>query len=164
MDSFVVPIESTYFILARQGYAAQSRRQSGSRNSISPSGRSFENPGDESNTSDMPRSLRQRRTFPENSRPLPIDMPSTGRNVQNNMDSTMSSSYASSTAASESPSTPCSPNSRHFLHERYLPQLMSLAIEEEDGDDGVVIHNGLKRMSLSEQGILLQGRPRIVNM
>ncbi|KAJ1724159.1 hypothetical protein LPJ53_001556 [Coemansia erecta] len=164
MDSFVVPIESTYLILARQGYAAQSRRQGGSRHSISPTAESFDIPGVDSNASDMSQSLGRRRTSPDNSRPLPIDMPSAGGNGESNRDSTMSSSYASSTVVSASPSTPCSPASRHFLHERYLPQLMSLAIEEEDDDDGVVIHNGLKRMSLSEQGILLQGRPRMVNI
>ncbi|KAJ2162908.1 hypothetical protein GGF46_000291 [Coemansia sp. RSA 552] len=53
---------------------------------------------------------------------------------------------------------------RSYLHERFSALLQGEAIEEEYGEDGVVIHNGLKRLSMSEVGLLKRGRPRVVNM
>ncbi|KAJ2785778.1 hypothetical protein H4R18_000324 [Coemansia javaensis] len=58
----------------------------------------------------------------------------------------------------------CPPSARNPLHEQLSSLLKSGAIEEEDGDGGVVIHNGLKRLSLPESGIVMHGRPRIVNV
>ncbi|KAJ2223626.1 hypothetical protein H4R99_001879 [Coemansia sp. RSA 1722] len=163
MDSFVVPVGSTYSILARQGYAAQSRRQGGMRHSISPKSETFD-----IEDRFVPRPSRQRGA-PEGLA-MPIDMPASsnrmtlsGDTVTNSPASYASSSLASVFPSSASSSTPCSPLSRHFLHERFSSEICSHAIKEDD-DDGTIIHNGVKRMSLSEQKFMLQGRPRIVNI
>ncbi|KAJ1829452.1 hypothetical protein LPJ56_000312 [Coemansia sp. RSA 2599] len=167
MDSFVVPVGSTYSILARQGYAAQSRRQGGMRHSISPRAESFDVHDDF-----IPRPSRQRGV--PDAHPLPIDMPASGCRLTLSGDTATNSlaSYTSSSLMSMSPgspsaslssSTPCSPFSRHFLHERFSSEICPHAIKEDD-DEGMIIHNGVKRMSLSEQKIMLQGRPRIVNI
>ncbi|KAJ2850462.1 hypothetical protein J3B02_003667 [Coemansia erecta] len=171
MDSFVVPIGSTYTILARQGYAAQSRRQGGVRHSISPKKESFD-----MTDGFVPRPSRQRGNS-EGNFPLPIDMPASNNCITLDGDTATNSptSYTSSSLTSimfpgsasslslSSSSTPCSPTSKHFLHERFSSQICPHAIKEDD-DDGMIIHNGVKRMSLSEQKIMLQGRPRIVNI
>ncbi|KAJ2724882.1 hypothetical protein GGI07_001631 [Coemansia sp. Benny D115] len=143
MDSFVVPVETTYMMLARQGYAAQSRRQGGIRHSVSPTSESF----------NMPSS---------SSAAHPIDMPSQNprSTIELGRPSTSMSSYTSSSVGSASPTSSYSPLSRNFLNERYSSPMWPLPMPiDEDDEDGVVIHSGIKRMSLNEQS-----RPRLVKL
>ncbi|KAJ1901275.1 hypothetical protein LPJ66_000892, partial [Kickxella alabastrina] len=106
--------------------------------------------------------IRQHPAPEGHTQPQPIDIPSfkiCSTTIGNHCINTRSS-YAPSSVGSASPTTSCSPYLRRYLHESYSAQVRALAIEEYD-DDGVVIYNGIKRMSVSEHGIISQSRPRL---
>ncbi|KAI9501888.1 hypothetical protein GGI25_000230 [Coemansia spiralis] len=162
MDSVSIPSENTYMLLARQGYAAQSRRRSVNRSVRSPDDMPFGRANRDSQQTllsmeddsfgsiDMlPSSAKSTTTFGSSScSPLFIPSPSDSQSAK---------------SISSSPSfSPHSPHS--LLHDRLSAQIKYEAIEEADGDDGVVIHNGIRRLSLSAAGGLVHGRPRLVNM
>ncbi|KAJ2826144.1 hypothetical protein GGI24_002978 [Coemansia furcata] len=170
MEHFNFPVDDTYSLLARQGYAAQSRRRATSRRMAHP----FD--ADLAKDSEMRVSLGRLSYSMDNigcgshmklaaeGCVAPIDMLLCGENPLNQDGAYVSpASYTSSSDAS-TPASPSSPMLRSMLHERYSTQLQSMAIKEEDGEGGIVIHNGLKRLSMSEAKLVFLGRPRIVNM
>ncbi|KAJ2309589.1 hypothetical protein IWW54_003653 [Coemansia sp. RSA 2705] len=153
MDSLLLSSEDTYLLLARQGYAAQGRRRSAMRHSTMLSRQSVSTTTSESTSpvdSAFPadNDYMQQATEAEK-QAVPISLPALKTD-------------SSTAAADMQPSM--SPSSRSLLHERFMDQLQDTIIEEEDGGDGVVIYNGLKRLSLSEAGLVVQGRPRIVHI
>ncbi|KAJ2012664.1 hypothetical protein IWW39_003236 [Coemansia spiralis] len=169
MEQFSFPIDDTYSLLARQGYAAQNRRRASRRLA-----HSFDaGPAKNSETRMSPDGLNysmgsiscnDQIKMATEGHLAPIDMLLCGDNSLR-VDSMFSSpsSYTSSSDFS-APATPSSPRFHSLLHERYSAQLQSMAIKEEDGDGGAVIHNGVKRLSMSEAKLVFIGRPRIVNM
>ncbi|KAJ2460179.1 hypothetical protein GGF42_001005 [Coemansia sp. RSA 2424] len=170
MEHFDFPIGDTYSILARQGYAAQSRRKTSSRRMAHPLNVDATKDGETCTSSGncvcfLRGSCGGRSRVTERGCVAPIDMSFCGEQHAMLIDSAYASpsSYASSSDTS-TPATPSSPQFRSMLHERYSTQLQSMAIQEEDGEGGTVFHNGLKRLSMSEAKLVLLGRPRIVNM
>ncbi|KAJ2454565.1 hypothetical protein EV183_001436 [Coemansia sp. RSA 2336] len=148
MDSFLLSSEDTILLLARQGYAAQGRRQSALRHSAAPSRKSTS-----SAISDATLSAENSYQHSVSKEQVdPIDMPAL---------STPNGTQADSSLYSTSPGSPKSPG---MLHEQLWPQLQNTIFEEEEGDDGFVIYNGLKRLSMTDAGLVKQGRPRIVNI
>ncbi|KAJ2875813.1 hypothetical protein GGH93_001271 [Coemansia aciculifera] len=170
MEHFNFPADDTYSLLARQGYAAQSRRRASSRRMAHPFDADLTKnskthvPLDGLNYSMSSISCDDHMKMRAEGYVTPIDMPLCGDHSLH-MDSLYASpsSYTSSSDTS-TPVTPSSPRFRSMLHERYSTQLQSMAIKEEDGEGGTVIHNGLKRLSMSEAKLVFLGRPRIVHM
>ncbi|KAJ2479864.1 hypothetical protein EV174_003898, partial [Coemansia sp. RSA 2320] len=166
--------DDTISLLARQGYAAQSRRQKVSLRTACYHGGASLLVKDNAHFSakellnslsyNIGNNCAEGWRLAAKDRVKPIDMliSNDPTSLRAHSADTSPSSYTSSFDLAD-PGTPSSPLSRSLLHERFSAQLQCVTIEEEDGDDGVVIHNGLKRLSMSEAGLLLQGRPRIVN-
>ncbi|KAJ1866161.1 hypothetical protein LPJ78_002078 [Coemansia sp. RSA 989] len=148
MESFLLSSEDTILLLARQGYAAQGRRQSALRHSAVPSRKSTS-----SAISDATLSAENSYQHSASKEQVdPIDMPALSTPDRAQVDSSLFST------------SPCSPKSPGMLHEQLWPQLQNTIIEEEEGGDGFVIYNGLKRLSMTDAGLVKQGRPRIVNI
>ncbi|KAJ2851386.1 hypothetical protein IWW36_001153 [Coemansia brasiliensis] len=149
MDPFLFSSEDTFLLLARQGYAAQGRRQSVLRRSAVPSRKSTS-----SAISDATLSAENGfQNSVSKEQPESIDIPALSKLSDN--PKADSSLYSTS---------PCSPKSPGMLHEQLWAQLQNTIIEEEEGDDGFIVYNGLKRLSMTEAGLVKQGRPRIVNI
>ncbi|KAJ2250933.1 hypothetical protein IW139_004074 [Coemansia sp. RSA 353] len=168
MDSLFLSSEDTYLLLARQGYAAQGRRQAARRYSTASSRRSVNTVISEtSSPTDDTFSIHD--SYSDNTQNLsgnrgqtePIGLPIVVTGSAAIETDSGSSLYDSSPYTLGSP---CSPSTRGLLHERFQTQFKDSIIEEEDGEDGMVIYNGLKRLSMTEAGLVMQGRPRIVNI
>ncbi|KAI8326505.1 hypothetical protein GQ54DRAFT_294749 [Martensiomyces pterosporus] len=155
-------------LLARQGFNAQYRRQSIPRIALTTSHAVDTSSGAEN--SHLP--LHVRRSIGSSGRlrsasdgyVKQISIPprhATRTDALNSGDPHHLVHSARALSSNPSVSPPYSPSSKS-LHERYSAQFLNASIEEEDGDDCVVIHNGVKRLSLSEEGIVLQGRPKLV--
>ncbi|KAJ2747201.1 hypothetical protein GGI20_000722 [Coemansia sp. BCRC 34301] len=164
-------MDGAYSILVRQGYAAQDRRKKSSRRTVhAPNTTTIKDSevytsADEHQCSFSTGICQSHLGIAAGDSVPPIDVPFCAEQHAMFIDSVYagSSSYSSSSDAS-TPATPSSPQFRSMLHELYSNQLQTMAIREEDGEDGTIIHNGLKRLSMSEAKLVLVGRPRILNM
>ncbi|KAJ2017391.1 hypothetical protein H4S04_007513 [Coemansia sp. S16] len=170
MEHFNFPADDTYSLLARQGYAAQSRRRSSSRRMAHPFDADLAKnsepraPLGELNYSMSSISCGSHMKLATEGCVTPIDMPLCGDHSLHADSAYVSTSSYTSSSDSSTPVTPSSPRFRSLLHERYSTELQSMAIKEEDCEGGTVIHNGLKRLSMSEAKLVYLGRPRIVHM
>ncbi|KAJ2082892.1 hypothetical protein H4R24_001222 [Coemansia sp. RSA 988] len=149
-------------MVARQGYAAQRRRHSVFRPPVLVEDAQSTAGSDTTLLGDAPcTSLRRRKTTPESrvkpiSIPPPLLLPSTA-----SPDAVTDFESPAYDSALPKTFSPTSPFTRNMLHERFSAELRSSVIEEKDEDDGVVIYNGLRRLSVSEAGLVKLSRPRV---
>ncbi|KAJ2800498.1 hypothetical protein H4R20_004037 [Coemansia guatemalensis] len=152
-------------MIIRQGYAAQGRRHSVPRPQVPVEDAPSTAGSDTTLLEDVPSTpVRRRKSTPEGrvkpiSIPPPLLLSSAGKSDPGT--ALESPEYGSALLGTFSPT---SPSTRSMLHERFSAELRSDVIEEEDEEDGVVIYNGLRRLSMSEAGLVKQGRPRVVNI
>ncbi|KAJ2613179.1 hypothetical protein H4S08_002356 [Coemansia sp. RSA 1365] len=164
MEPFILSSADTYLMVARQGYAAQGRRQSVFRLPVQTKDPQSPTDSDTTLHDEVPSThLSCRKSTPESpAKPINITPPLLSSAADPGPGTTIGSPEFGSPLLGTFSQTLPSANS--MLHERFSTELRSDAIEEEDGENGVVIHNGLRRLSMTEAGLVKHGRPRVVNI
>ncbi|PIA13402.1 hypothetical protein COEREDRAFT_83516 [Coemansia reversa NRRL 1564] len=164
MEPFILSSVDTYQMVARQGYAAQGRRQSVFR--LPALAENPQSPTDSDTTlnDNVPSTPpRCRKSTPEGPvKPINIPPPLLSSDADTGPGILIGSPEFGSSLLETFSQT--SPSANSMLHERFSTELRSDTIEEKDGENGVVIHNGLRRLSMTEAGLVKHGRPRVVNI